>query len=108
MCKGVRVHFADVISFFSLRPNYFIFIGYLKTAGEEGCSRVPPEPPLDPPQNNCVYVLFSDSQNVICFLLFVLMLYVPVNNFSVISGRFPVVFLGLTNIWWSCSRTLLG
>ena len=29
----------------SLRPNYFIFIGYLKTGGGGGT----PEPPLDPP-----------------------------------------------------------
>ena len=28
---------------------YLIFIGYLKTRGEEGCSSEPPEPPLDPP-----------------------------------------------------------
>ena len=33
----------------SLRPNYFIFIGYLKTGGGEGGSNEPPEPPLDPP-----------------------------------------------------------
>ena len=30
--KEVGVRFADFISFFlKLRPNYFIFIGYLKT-----------------------------------------------------------------------------
>ena len=55
--KGVGVRFADFISFFlnmpwkrdnlvSGRPNYFIFIGYLKTRGREGGSS---EPPLDPP-----------------------------------------------------------
>ena len=41
----------------SVRPNYFIFIGYLKTGGgggggggggEEVGSSDPPEPPLDP------------------------------------------------------------
>ena len=49
MFKGVGVPFADFISFIlniqwkwnnlvSLRPNYFIFIGYLKTRGGQGCS----------------------------------------------------------------------
>ena len=49
MNKGVAVCFADLISFFlsiSLRPNYFIFIGYLKNWVQGGGSR---EPPLDPP-----------------------------------------------------------
>ena len=64
ICKGVGVCFADFISFFlnipwkwndlvnnlvSLRPNYFIFIWYLKT--EEwgvGFANEPREPPLDP------------------------------------------------------------
>ena len=41
MYKGVGVRIADFISFFlnipvSLRPNYFIFIGYLKTRGGGG------------------------------------------------------------------------
>ena len=51
------VQFADFLSFFlniswiwnnsvSQRPNYFVFIGYLKT-GERGSSK-PLEPPLDP------------------------------------------------------------
>ena len=31
----------------SLRPNYFLFIGYLEM---EGKGLEPPEPPLDPPQ----------------------------------------------------------
>ena len=55
--KGWKVGFADFISFIlnipskwnnlvSMRPNYFLFIGYLKTGGREGG---PPEPPLDPP-----------------------------------------------------------
>ena len=33
----------------SLRPNYFIFIGYLKTGGGVVGSSEPPEPTLDPP-----------------------------------------------------------
>ena len=33
----------------SVRPNYFIFIGYLKTGGGEGGSNEPLEPPLDTP-----------------------------------------------------------
>ena len=33
----------------SLRPNYFIFIGYLNTLGREGVRVTPHEPPLDPP-----------------------------------------------------------
>ena len=37
------------INLVSLRPNYFIFKGYLKTGGQGGCSSEPPEPPLDPP-----------------------------------------------------------
>ena len=61
ICEKVGVRFADFISYFlnipwkrnnlvSLRPNYFIFIGYLKTGGgEEGGSLEPPEPSLDPP-----------------------------------------------------------
>ena len=62
MYKGVGVCLADFISFIlnipwkwntcnlvSLRPNYFIFIGYLKTGvRERGLSELP-EPPLDPP-----------------------------------------------------------
>ena len=44
MYKCVGVRFADFISFFlklkfwSLRPNYFIFIGYLKGGGGGGGS----------------------------------------------------------------------
>ena len=61
MYKGVRVRFVDSISFFlyiplkwnnlvSLRPNYFIFIGYLKTGGWEGGVQVNPlNPTLDSP-----------------------------------------------------------
>ena len=52
--------FADLFSFFlhilwkwnnlvSLRPNYFIFIGYLKIGGKDGGSVEPPWTPLDPP-----------------------------------------------------------
>ena len=32
-----------------LRPNYFIFIGYLKRGGQGGGSSELPEPPPDPP-----------------------------------------------------------
>ena len=46
MYKGVGVLYGD---FVSLRPNYFIFIGYLKKRGGEGVSLESPEPPLDPP-----------------------------------------------------------
>ena len=60
MYKWMGVPFAEFISFFlnipgklnnlvSLRPNYFIFIGYLKMGDKEGGSSEPPEPPLDPP-----------------------------------------------------------
>ena len=35
----------------SLRPDYFIFIGYLKTGGREGGLNEPPEPPLNLPLN---------------------------------------------------------
>ena len=49
--KSVGVRFVDFISFFvnipwkwnnlvSLRPNYFIFIGYLKTGGGGGVERI--------------------------------------------------------------------
>ena len=31
----------------SLRPDYFIFIAYLKTGGREGGLNEPPEPPLN-------------------------------------------------------------
>ena len=31
-----------------MRPNYFIFIGYLKTGEWEGETNEPSEPPLDP------------------------------------------------------------
>ena len=52
MCKGVGVRFADLIKFLSntpwkwgnlvsLRPNYFIFIGYLKTGDMEGVRAKP-------------------------------------------------------------------
>ena len=58
--KGVWDHFTDFLSLLlnipwkwnnlvSLRPNYFIFIGYLKTEGGEGGLSKPPEPPLDLP-----------------------------------------------------------
>ena len=33
----------------SLRPNYFIFVGYLKMGSPEGGSSEPSESPLDPP-----------------------------------------------------------
>ena len=57
MYKGVGICFADFISFFSnipwklnnlvsLRPNYSILIGYLKTGRWEGCSIESLEPPL--------------------------------------------------------------
>ena len=78
--KVLEVRFADFIAFFliipwkwnnlvSLRPNYFIFIGYLKTGGREGFQANP-------------------------LILFDLILNVPVNNLSVTSGR---VFLGWTS-----------
>ena len=59
--KGFIRRFVDSISFFlsiqwkwnnlvSLRPNYFIFIGYLKIRRQEGgLSETPLKPPLDPP-----------------------------------------------------------
>ena len=61
MYKRVGVHFADFISFFlnipwkwnnlvSLRPNFFIFIGYFKNWGQAGGGggvNEPPEPPLN-------------------------------------------------------------
>ena len=49
MYRGVGVRFADFISFVLMGPNYFIFIGYLKTCCMGmGCG-LTPEPPLDPP-----------------------------------------------------------
>ena len=39
----------------SLRPNYFIFIGYLKTGREEGFKRTPLDPPLHM-YNHSLYV----------------------------------------------------
>ena len=69
--KGLGVRVVDFISFFlnipckrnnlvSLRPNYFIFIGYLKrvgggSRGRWGSSEAP-EPPLDPPQSSLTRV----------------------------------------------------
>ena len=58
--KGVEVRFADFISFFlnipwkwnnlcSLRPNYFIFIGYLKTGAGRGFERI--QAIVPPPYN---------------------------------------------------------
>ena len=55
MYKGVGVRFADFISFFlnipwtwnnlvTLRPNYFIFIGYFKSVGREGVQAIPLNP----------------------------------------------------------------
>ena len=50
--KGVHIHkdvggrFADFISFLlniSMRPNYFILLGYLKTGGEGSSSEPPSE-----------------------------------------------------------------
>ena len=57
MIKVCGVHFANFISFNfaysdnsdSLRPNYFIFVGYLKTECGEGGSSEAPEPPIDLP-----------------------------------------------------------
>ena len=59
MYKGVgfALEFAYSITFFlegSLRPNYFIFIGYLKTGAGRGSSE-PPKPPLDPPLHDCAF-----------------------------------------------------
>ena len=77
--NGMGVRFADFISFFlnipwkwnnlvSLRPNYNIFISYLKTGGQEGGSSDPPEPHLDPPlldhiENNCDLIAKQDIKN---------------------------------------------
>ena len=33
-----------------MRPNYSIFLGYLKTGDVEGVSSEPPGAPLDPPR----------------------------------------------------------
>ena len=60
MYKWLGVRFANYILFslnnpwkwnnlVSLRSDYFIFIGYLKTGGREGGSSEPLEPPLDLP-----------------------------------------------------------
>ena len=60
MNKGLGVRFADFFYFIlfkypmkmnnlvSLRPNYFIFIGYLKMGVGEGVSIQAPEPRLNP------------------------------------------------------------
>ena len=72
-CEEEGVHFAHFISFFlnipwkwnnlvSLRPNYFIFMGYLRTGGGSGGSSEPPEPPLDPPLS-IVIILFQKANN---------------------------------------------
>ena len=72
MYKCVGVQFADLISFcfnipwkwnnlVSLRPNYFIFIGYLKMGGGGGGGGAP-EPPLDPPLQE---MQNTDSHNII-------------------------------------------
>ena len=66
MYKGVGVRSADFISFFfnipwkwnnlvSLRPNYFIFIGFLKTGVREGVTLL--DPPLQFPSKNFTEVL---------------------------------------------------
>ena len=41
MFKGVGVRFADLISFFTVRPNYFIFMGYLKSGVGGGFEPTP-------------------------------------------------------------------
>ena len=49
-----------------MRPNYFIFIGYLKTGGGGGGRegvRANPEPPLDPPLNFSTKIYAVDTQN---------------------------------------------
>ena len=45
----------------SLRPNYFIFIGYLKQGAIRWGSKEPPEPPLDPPLYKGVTIQFPFS-----------------------------------------------
>ena len=50
---GVSLCWFDLIFLeYTMRPNYFIFIGYLKTGGREGL------PPLDPP---LMIVNFTDN-----------------------------------------------
>ena len=46
---------------------------------------------------NIVFACSLQTFCGVCFCLFYFMLYIPVNNFSVLLGRFPVV-LGLTSI----------
>ena len=61
-CVGGVVGIDRDSYFVSLRPNYFIFMGYFKCGGERGGSSEPPEPPLDRPlttideQNNILSV----------------------------------------------------
>ena len=62
ICIRGTGRFADFISFFlnlvSLRPNYFIFIGYLKTGGGGGGQRGGSGEPLNPPGGGGVLSYF--------------------------------------------------
>ena len=68
------VYFSDFFSIFLniLRPNYFIFIGYLKTGAERGLSETP-EPPLNPHVISCFTTkvqIFRRRFFVVCFSFF--------------------------------------
>ena len=70
MYKYAGVRFADFnISWkwnnlVSLRPNYFIFIGYLKTGRRGGRSSEPPETTLDPPLPSIYSFSKTGSYNI--------------------------------------------
>ena len=71
--KDVGVRFADVISFFlniprkwnnlvSLRPNYFIFMGYLKTGRGGGFERTPVTPSGSTTEVRCPLTFDANKQ----------------------------------------------
>ena len=47
-----------------MRPNYFIFMGYIKTGGGEGGSSQPPKPPLHPPLQRFNFIFTQAQRNI--------------------------------------------
>ena len=80
-----------------MRPNYFIFIGYLKTGGRGGGSSKAPEPPLDPPLNENSEQHLDLKQCWICRHACLL----DVLEHTLVCGKYSHVLIKFTHNSWT-------